>query len=245
MKNKDFFYQQYNKINWENQEKTKINYLVNSYIINKIISKKQGSEIKLFDMGFGIGFFFKMLYSSLTKKYSEIILEGCEPSIKNYKFSMKNLQKLKKILKIYNKTFLEAESKEKFDFITSIYVFPHFTSDEMEYVVKKSYSLLEENGKFILVVANEKYLEKKLKEKKDLFIEENVIHFNGSNYKEILHYSDIPHIGKIIDYNREEKFYLDLFKNNRFKLIQKKDLNDNGFICTVFVFEKEAKMRIR
>ena len=36
MKNKSFFYLQYNKINWENQEKTKINSNVNDFITKKI-----------------------------------------------------------------------------------------------------------------------------------------------------------------------------------------------------------------
>jgi len=56
-----------------------------------------------------------------------------------------------------------------------------------------------------------------------------------------LHYSDIPEIGKIIDYNREENFYLDLLKNNGFELFSKKNLEDNGFICTVFVFLEKVK----
>ena len=60
----------------------------------------------------------------------------------------------------------------------------------------------------------------------------------GKKYKEILHYSDIPEIGKIIDYNREEQYYLDLFKRNNLKLVEKKALDDNGFVCTIFVFEK-------
>ena len=99
--------------------------------------------------------------------------------------------------------------------------------------------MLDEKGKFILVVANEKFLEEKLKSKKDLFIEKNIINFNGKKYKEFLHYSEIPEIGKVIDYNREELFYLDLFKKHNFELIQKRDLNDNGFICTIFVFGKQ------
>ena len=74
---------------------------------------------------------------------------------------------------------------------------------------------------------------------KDLFIEENIVEYNNKKYEELLHYSDIPEIGKIIDYNREEKFYIDLFKNNGFKLVSKKDLDDKGFICTVFVFQKK------
>ena len=99
--------------------------------------------------------------------------------------------------------------------------------------------MLNNEGKFILVVANEKYLEEKLSSKRDLFIEKNTLEFDGKKYKEVLHYSEIPQIGTIIDYNREEKFYLDLFKKNGFDLDLKKYLDDNGFICTIFVFCKK------
>ena len=99
--------------------------------------------------------------------------------------------------------------------------------------------MLKVKGKFILVLADEKYLEDKLKTEKDLFIETRDLTYNGKKYKEILHYSDIPKIGKIIDYNREEKFYLDLFKNNKFTLRHKENINDSDFICTLFVFEKK------
>ena len=98
--------------------------------------------------------------------------------------------------------------------------------------------MLKEKGKFILVVADEKYLKNKLKSKKDLFIERNNIKLNNKNYQEILHYSEIPKIGTVIDYNREENYYLDLFKANKFKLIKKENFNDNGFIATIFTFEK-------
>ncbi|MCX6778712.1 MAG: methyltransferase domain-containing protein [Candidatus Magasanikbacteria bacterium] len=241
MKNKNFFYLQYDKINWQNQEKTEINYFVNDYIISEIISKKKSPSIKIFDIGFGIGFFLKMLYHSLITIFDELIIEGCEPSDKNYQFSLKKPLKVKEGVKIqtYNSTFLNTETKQKFDFITAIYVFPHFVQDEFDATAKKINEMLEQNGQFILVVANEAYLEEKLKSMQDLFIERNVIEYNGKKYKEVLHYSDIPKIGKIIDYNREEKFYLDLFKNNGLELVSKKDLNDNGFLCTVFVFEKK------
>ncbi|MFA5777352.1 MAG: class I SAM-dependent methyltransferase [Parcubacteria group bacterium] len=239
MKNKNFFYLQYDKINWPNQEKTKINAFVNDYIANEIIAKKNCSSIKIFDIGFGIGFFIKMLYRSLGV-FKEMIIEGCEPSEKNYQFFIKKPSKLRKGVKIqtYNSTFLNTKTDQKFDFITAIYVFPHFVQDELDATAKKINLMLEQNGQFILVVANETYLEEKLKSMKDLFIERNVIEYNGKNYKEVLHYSDIPDIGKIIDYNREGNFYLDLFKNNGFELFSKKDLEDNGFICTVFVFQK-------
>lgn len=241
MKNKNFFYLQYDKINWENQEKTKINSFVNNFVIKNIILRKKGDNIKVFDIGSGIGFFIKMLYLNLSKKYKDITLAGCEPSDKNYNYFVKNISNSirKNVqLNVYNKTFQNVQINERFDFITAIYVFPHFSSEDLNEIAQKIHSMLGIDGKFILVVANEKYLERKLKDKKDLFIERNIIEFNNKQYNEVLHYSDIPKIGKVIDYNREESFYIDLFTKNKFKLSQKRDLNDSGFICTVFVFEK-------
>ena len=180
-----------------------------------------------------------MLEKNLPKFFKDISLEGCEHSYKNYNnFKSKtfNLKKIK--LRTFNKTFLDTKTDTKFDFITSIYVFPHIADDELKETAKKIHSMLNNEGKLILVVANEKYLEEKLKAKKDLFIEKNSIEFDGEQYKEILHYSEIPQIGTIIDYNREEKFYMDLFKKNGFSLTEKKDLDDMGFICTIFVFKK-------
>lgn len=241
MKNKSFFYQQYEKINWENQEKTKINSFVNNYIINNIILKHKSPTIKIFDIGFGIGFFLKMLNRSLGKSYKNITLAGCEPSNKNYNFLKKKPLAVKnKIrLNLIKDTFQNVKVKDKYDFITAIYVFPHFSPDDLGEITKKIYSMLDEKGRFVLVVADEEYLKEKLKTMKDLFIENNTINMDGQKYKEVLHYSDIPEIGKIIDYNREEKYYLDLFKKNKLKLVQKKDLDDNGFICTIFIFEKD------
>lgn len=134
---------------------------------------------------------------------------------------------------------MSVETTKKFDFVSAIYVFPHFESDELDNVAKKIYSLLTKEGKFVLVVANEKYLDQKLHEKRDLFIEKNIVQFNKKDYSEVLHYTEIPEIGTIIDYNREERFYIDLFESNDFVLESKEDLDDNGFICTIFVFAKK------
>mgnify|MGYP000892638207 CR=1 FL=1 len=242
MKNKDFFYLQYNKINWKNQEKTKINAFINEYIIQNIVLKQKLDEIALFDIGFGIGFFIKMLIDNLKGKYQNIIIEGCEPSKVNYDYwlSLKLNEDNDKIqILTYKKPFQDVETDKKFDFITAIYVFPHFLSEDMEEIAKKIHTMLKSDGKFILILAEENYLKEKLKSEKDLFIETNNITYNGKSYKEILHYSDIPEIGKVIDYNKEESFYLDLFDDNNFKLRNKEKLNDNGFICTLFIFEKK------
>jgi SAM-dependent methyltransferase len=134
MKNKKFFYQQYSKIHWENQEKTKINSIIYNFIIQNFILKKKTPDIKIFDIGFGIGFFLKMLYSNLIKFYKYITLEGCEPSDKNYNHFLKNSPNVRKNvrLKTYKKPFLDVKTNEKFDFITAIYVFTHFVLDDAE-----------------------------------------------------------------------------------------------------------------
>lgn len=242
IKNKNFFYLQYNKINWKNQEKTKINAFISNYIIQNIILNSKDDSITIFDIGLGIGFFIKMLLNSLRGRYKKIIIEGCDPSKVNYGYFLTKKPKTLGcgiILNTQQKTFQDVETKTKFDFITAIYVFPHFLFEELETIIRKIFSMLKMKGKFILVLADEKYLEDKLKTEKDLFIETRDITYNGKKYKEILHYSDIPKIGKIIDYNREEKFYIDLFENNKFTLSHKENINDSGFICTLFVFEKK------
>ena len=237
-KNRDFFYLQYNKINWKNQENTKINSHINDYIIKNILLKHEGGSISFFDIGFGIGFFIEMAIAALTQKFREIVVEGCEPSDVNYKqFNKDGLETIQ--LKTYFSGFLETQTSTTFDYITAIYVFPHFLVEDLEAVVKKIHSMLTGSGKFILVLANEKYLKNKLDNQKDLFIESGEINWNGKNYKEVLHYSDIPEIGKVIDYNREERFYEDLFVSVGFNLEKKEEINDNGFVCSLFVFAKK------
>lgn len=142
------------------------------------------------------------------------------------------------VIHTHKKTFQDTETVSKFDFITAIYVFPHFLLRDLNKIVSKIHEMLKGGGKFILVLAEEKYLENKLETEQDLFIEKRNFTYRGKKFKEWLHYSDVPKIGKIVDYNREESYFLNLFKNNNFKIIHKENLNDNGFICTLFVFEK-------
>src|SRR3989344_7030435 len=123
-KNKDFFYLQYNQIDWKNQEKTKINSYINKYIIENVISKHSSESIAIFDIGLGIGFFIKTLYRALTDKYKRIVIEGCEPSVVNYRYFIDKKPKIRGgvSLSIYDKKFLEVDTNTKFDFITAIYV---------------------------------------------------------------------------------------------------------------------------
>jgi cyclopropane fatty-acyl-phospholipid synthase-like methyltransferase len=132
-------------------------------------------------MGFGVGFFISMLYRSLSA-HRNITIEGCEPAEKNYHF-YKTPVKLRPGIKIktYNKTFLATNTTQKFNFITAIYVFPHFVSEDLEATVQKINLLLKQNGKFILVVANEAYLKEKLRSTKDLFIEKTALIIMAKN----------------------------------------------------------------
>ena len=50
-------------------------------------------------------------------------------------------------------------TETKFDFITSIYVFPSFLFEELEPVIQKVHRMLKDKGQFILVLSNEKYLQ--------------------------------------------------------------------------------------
>ncbi len=240
LKNRDFFYLQYNKINWANQEKTRINEFINRYLINEIILKQTGDEIAVFDIGFGIGFFIGMLRRALPSKYRNVVIAGCEPSRVNYQHFVQTIQGEPSYvnIKVINDTFENIHVDTTFDFVTAVYVFTHFLAIHLPEVVRKISTMLKERGKFILVVANEAYLKQKLETEKDLCIEKSTIEFNGKQYDEVLHYSDIPEIGKVIDYNREERYYVDLFEANAFVLLEKQDINDNGFLCSVLVFEK-------
>ena len=85
----------------------------------------------------------------------------------------------------------------------------------------------------------EKYLRNKLRTKKDLFIEQNIIEFKNKKYKEYLHYVEIPGMGTVIDYDREEKYYKDLLEDNGLRLINKNNFKSDEYICTIFVFEKK------
>ena len=240
MRDKSFLYLQYNKIEWKNQDNTKINSAVDKQII-EIILKRESKKIKVFDIGFGTGFFIESLSEVLTKKYKDITIEGCEPSKRSYEnFAKRGLSYKNIKLITYNTTFQELETKEKFDFITANYVFPHFIHEELDSIIKKIHSMLEDSGRFILVVAEESYIKEKLAKNKELLIEENIILLNNKKYKEFLHYSEIPEIGKVIDYNREEEYYLHLFNKNKFELEQKTNLDDNRFIGTIFVFKKNT-----
>lgn len=239
MKNREFFYNQYERLTWENQLETEQNKKANEWIIDEVLLKEDKSDLSIFDIGFGVGFFLKMCKDKLPAKFEKVKLSGVEPSVKNYEESKKVLSGNSKItIETHNKTLLNAKINERFDVITSIYSFPEIIPEDLEETAKKINQILETGGKFVLVIANEKYLNKKLKEEKDLFIEKGKIELGGKEYEEILHYADIPKLGTVIDFNREEEYYEDLFKKYGFDLKKKHELDDHGFVSSIFVFEK-------
>lgn len=242
MKNKDFFYLQYNKVDWFNQEITLINKKINEYIIKiilDIINKFNNKSILLLDIWFWTGFFISMLYESLINKNINFYIHWCEPSEKNFNFfKVKSWNFDNKKIVIQNSTILNFQTNQKFDFITSIYVFPHILFEDLELTLSKIYSILNSWWYFAIVIANYSYVEKKLSDEKDLFIEKNDIEYNKEIFTEILHYSDIPEIWKIIDFNREEKLYELLFHKVWFYTEKKEIINDNWFLATLFLLKK-------
>jgi len=231
MKNKEFFYRQYDKINWEKQEKTKLNYNIFDYIIKNLINKDKSRQIKLFDIGFGMGALFNQL--KLQVKSKDLILSGCEPSKRNYGLFLK--EKVKNVI-TYNKSFLKCKTNKKYNFITAIYVFPHFVFEDLTKIAKKIHTMLLQKGLFILVVASDKYIKKKLKNEKKLFKEVYKIKYNNKTYTEYLHYSGISYIGGVLNLNRDNRLYLDIFKNNGFKLLKQENIDNDA--STIFVWEK-------
>jgi 2-polyprenyl-3-methyl-5-hydroxy-6-metoxy-1,4-benzoquinol methylase len=240
MASPDHSFKQYNSlINWPNQENTSINIMLNEFIIKQVICKKRGRALSLYDIGFGIGVLFRMLETGLPKRFKTIHFEGCEPSQKNYShFAARPFKRESIHIETDEKPFLETTAKRKFDFVTAIYVFPHFGSDELDEVAVKTWSMLKKSGRFIMAVTNEQYLEEKLANHPEQLIEARAFVHGGIAYKEILHYSDIPKIGLIVDCNREERFYPELFARHGFKLDSRTVLNDMGFVCSLFVFSK-------
>ncbi len=239
-RDKKFFYEQYEQLNWKNQEETKINSQVNDYISDEVIMRHENESISLFDIGFGVGFFITNLSEKLKTKYKYICIEGCEPAKVSYEhFSKKDISGVE--LKISNQSFLDISSDKTFDFITAIYVFPHFTFDDLESVIKKINSMLNIRGKFIMVITSEKSYKEGLVKGKDLFnlVEDNKVIYQGKEYQEYLHKSLIPGIGDVYDFNRDEALYLEMFKNNGFSVNGQKELNDGYFLNKILVFEKK------
>lgn len=241
MKNEAFTYHQYEQLNWLIQEETKINSTINRFIIQHILNGKKSEEVRVFDMGFGTGLLLEMLQDALSPEYESITLEGCEPATNHFKhFESRSIQSGLAQTRIFNQTFLETCTDTKFDYLISVYVFPHINTDELADVANRIHSMLRADGKFILVVANENQLLAKLHSHPELVIEKRSTMRNGNTYQEHVHYSEIPQIGSIIDINREERYYLELFRELGMEVSFQSTLDDQGFLCSFLVFSKSA-----
>lgn len=239
MKDKKFFYEQYNHIDWSQQEKTKMNSYVNDYIIDFIIKNINKDTISIFDIGFGIGFFIKAFIEKVKHKYKSIFIEGCEPS-NSYHYFVKNKKTDVDVVSHFL-PFLDVNTENKFNVITAIYVFPHIQFNELESFIQKIYSMLNENGRFICIITSEKSFKTDRKNDKDLFnvVEQNNVEYDGKKYDEILHKSMLPEIGYVYDYNRDEDLYVDMFLNNNFEIEERKELNDGYFLHSLLIFKKK------
>lgn len=239
--NGDFAYKQYERLSWENQDKTGTNSLIIEDIVRNIVSKKAGEEINIFDMGFGVGSFLKKASDRLSRHFKSIRIRGCEPCVKHYEyFKNLNFRPAANVkIETENSAFENIEINEKYDWLTAIYVFPHIHFEKMEATAQKISGALRDDGRLALVVANENYIRNKIKANSDLLIDKKSIEYNGKLYDEYLHYSELPDIGAIIDYNRDERLYADIFSAAGLELSAKIEINENGFISTIFEFLKK------
>lgn len=231
MKNADFFYRQYDKIEWENQKETGLNKGIYHHIIKEIFDKTSSDHLRIYDIGFGVGLFFTMIQDELEGY--DLELAGCEPSEKNFNaFTNDNVE-------VQNKAFQDISPQQTYDFVTANYVMPEFIPEDLDNVVRNVKEMLDSDGEFIMTTANEEYLKNKLDDREDLVIETDTIEFDNESYEEKLYYAQIPEIGTVIDYFREERFYNDLFTKHGFELVEKEVIEDSGFVCTLFRFRLE------
>lgn len=241
MQRNDFFYLQYNDLNWSHQAQSDMNGFINDFIIDEVILADDNLPLKVFDIGFGIGAFIRRLVLK-TNQTSGLLIEGCEPSNKNYnQFNAAPLQVRSGVtLKTHNTVFLDVDTPNRFDLITAIYVFPHIPFEELEPTVEKIHAMLEPGGRFVMVVVNEGYLKSNLDSGNGVYtlVHQVEIELGGTTYTEYLHYTDLPGVGRILDYNRESEFYRRLFDKKGLQLVLERDLDDSGYTCTSFVFRK-------
>jgi ubiquinone/menaquinone biosynthesis C-methylase UbiE len=241
MKNDNFLSFQYEELDWFKQEEAKINVNINRYIIEEIILRKKSKSINLFDMGFGVGFFIKMFYKKVQDIYDRIIIEGCEPSEKSFSKFKKSEVEIKNghYLNLNKSFFLDLKIEDdKFDVLTSIYIFNCLKFGELEKTFEKIANILKSGGLFFLVVSSDNCFLERVRKDKSLIIKKDILEFGGSKYKEITHYTDLEGLGRIVDCNRETSLYIDLAKKYNLSLLEKKEVFDNDLISSVLIFEK-------
>lgn len=239
--NERFFYHQYDRIDWEKQKDTGLNLGVNEELLRIIKERHRHSALYLFDIGYGIGFFLQMCCEEISDDYESIHIEGDEPSKQNYEYYEANRSVPDDItVQTHRQPFLETKTDKSFDVLTSTYVFTHLTQDQLQPAAQKIQEMLRPGGTFLLTVANEAYLQQKLRDDEDLLIQTNKLCLSGETYEEYLHYTEIPEIGNVVDLNREEGFYKHLFEESGLRLCRKEVVDDDGFIASIFIFENTS-----
>ncbi len=232
------FYQQYDAVEWSAQMGTHLNRKIYERIIAHI-KKNPSTELSLFDMGFGVGYFLSMLYDAFKDKYNHLLLAGCEPARKSYDYFVTHAPPASENkLSLSNDAFLEVHNEQKFDFVTAIYVLPNFSEELMPSVVRKICSLLKSEGEFIFATTQFQFIEQAISRHPSRVLKDAHFEYNGSLYRETLHWTELPGVGRIKDYNRERRYYLDLFKNGDFDLLQIEEFESDGFPTEIYYFQK-------
>ncbi len=180
-----------------------------------------------------------MFYANMSDKYQKIHLEGCEPSETSYSYFVDTYGSTIPV-KAHPTDFLNVETSHRFDVVVAVYVLPHILFEDLREVAQKIHRTLNKGGRFYTVVTSETSF-KADKNDKDLFniVEHNTLQYENGVYEEFLHKSFLPEIGYVLDYNRDEKLYIDLFLSNGFVLDKKQELDDGYFLNSLLVFQKQ------
>jgi 2-polyprenyl-3-methyl-5-hydroxy-6-metoxy-1,4-benzoquinol methylase len=119
-----------------------------SEIYNVLKSRKYKN---ILEIGSGTG----LLLNELQKSCPKFFFVGIDPGesgFHNYKQILLKIEKLNKKTKFYKKNIINYKTQKKFDLIFSFNVFEHIKNQKK--FLKKTYSLLNKNGKIIIYAPN-------------------------------------------------------------------------------------------
>lgn len=232
-------YEQYNAIEWKNQITTRLNEPVNMFIIEKYLTISDKDELRIFDIGFGVGFLFTMVTEKLSSVYNKIYLDGCEPASKSFQYFTEHTPRYENVeFGVVNSPFLTFDTNNAYDVITAVFVLPHIDIHDLVLVASKISTMLNAEGKCIIVIANELQWKQRVHQHEYELLDLEEVELFGRKYKQVLNKTSLPQIGVVTDYNRDEKLYIDMFENQGLILKARTDLEDQGFISTVLVFQR-------
>jgi len=194
---------QYDKIEWGSKE-GKPSPIRNFFI--EILRKELGGHQynSVLDIGSGIGHMF-----DLYKKLGFKRIVGVEPSQRNIDIS----KSLHSDIQVVKASFQDFKSDEKFNVATAIMVVLHLP--ELNSVIQKVYSLLEESGLFLIIDADVDY-ETKPKWGWSIEIEKQ----QDGNYL----VSSERKYGKITSIVRPVEHFIKAAKKDSFKIVKQEPL---------------------